>query len=135
MKKYIILAFVLMITVCSKAQSGQALIDAYVYQMQSMLPVKYSNEMSLVDVEFKDKSLVQTYEFEQLVYLQLPKQQKSLKKRFLKQYIGNEETFKLIMELIKMDENFVVVYKCRGAALSFSLTITPDEWLDAMEKY
>ncbi len=135
MKKYIILAFVLMITVCSKAQSGQALIDAYVYQMQSMLPVKFSDEMSLINVEFKDKSLVQTYEFEQFVYLQLPKQQKSLKKRFLKQYIGNEETFKLIMELIKMDENFVVVYKCRGAALSFSLTITPDEWLDAMEKY
>ena len=135
MKKFIILAFVLMTTVCLKAQSGQASIDDYVYQMQSMLPVKYSDEMSLINVEFKDKSLVQTYEFEQPKYFQLSKHQKSLKKSFLKQCIRNEETFKLIMELIKMDENFVVVYKCRGAALSFPITITPDNWLDAMEKY
>ena len=135
MKKFIILAFVLMTTVCLKAQSGQASIDDYVYQMQSMLPVKYSDEMSLINVEFKDKSLVQTYEFEQPKYFQLSKHQKSLKKSFLKQCIRNEETFKLIMELIKMDENFVVVYKCRGAALSFPITITPDDWLDAMEKY
>ena len=135
MKKFIILAFVLMTTVCLKAQSGQASIDDYVYQMQSLLPVKYSDEMSLINVEFKDKSLVQTYEFEQPKYFQLSKHQKSLKKSFLKQCIRNEETFKLIMELIKMDENFVVVYKCRGAALSFPITITPDDWLDAMEKY
>lgn len=135
MKKFIILAFVIMTTVCLKAQSGQASIDDYVYQMQSMLPVKYSDEMSLVDVEFKDNSLVHTYEFEQSNYFQLSKHQKSLKKSFLKQCIRNEETFKLIMGLIKMNENFVVVYKCRGAALSFSLTITPDDWLNAIEKY
>lgn len=129
-----------------KAQSGNALIDAYVYNVQSKLPLISSDyETLLVDVEYKDKSLIETREvrmYEQ--YKQLLKRQKRIKKETIELYMTNENLFKFAKELIGINANLVEVYICKvqfikkreiaEETFSFTITYTPEDFRKAMPK-
>lgn len=119
------------------AQSGNEYIDKHIFNMQSSLPLKVSENEFIINVAYKDHSLIQTHELSQKTYFNLSKVKKVLKKEIVHQFVSNRDLMDLIVKgLIRSNSNMEIKYICRGtgSGLSFSITITPDDFLDGFDK-